>query len=88
MQERRHTNITYLPFAISVRELIQQVQKRKPGILTPSDEWVRLEFCPENPQHKSSFKHTDKLNIKYMVQQRQMQSRHLIQNTLMCITHT
>ena len=48
VQERRHDNIAYLPFTISIRELIERVQKRKPGILTPSEEWVRLKLCPEN----------------------------------------
>ena len=33
--ERRH-----LPFAISIRELIEQVKQRKPEIITPSEEWV------------------------------------------------
>ena len=47
-QERRQCDIAYLPFAISIRALIEQVQKRKHGTLTPSEEWVRLQFCPEN----------------------------------------
>ena len=76
VQERRHCNVTYLPFRISIWELIEQVQKRKPGILTPSEECVRLQFCPKNPRHKSSFKPTGRSNIKYMVLERQMRSEH------------
>ena len=41
VHERRHSNVLYLPFAISVRELIYKVKKRKPDIRTPSEEWVR-----------------------------------------------
>ena len=76
MQERSHGDIAYLPFAISIKELTQQVQKRKPGIFIPSEEWVRLQFCPKNPRHKSSFKHTGRFNIKYIVQWRPLQSEH------------
>ena len=68
MQERSHGDITYLPFSISIRELTEQVQKRKPGIFTPSEEWARLQFCPKNARHKSSFKYTGRFNIKYIVQ--------------------
>ena len=75
-QERRHGDIAYLPFAISTRELIDRVQRRKPGILVPSEEWVRLQFSPENPCHKSTIKHTGRFKIKYMVQRRQMRSEH------------
>ena len=78
----------YLLFAISVRELIEWVQKRKPGILTPSEEWVRLQFYPENLQHKSSFKHTGRFNINTWFNRDKYQVSILIQSTLMCITHT
>ena len=45
-QERKHSHVKYLPFVISIRELIEQVLKRKPGILTPSEEWVSSSKAP------------------------------------------
>ena len=46
VQERKHSGVKYLPFVISIRELIEHVQKRKPGILTPSEEWVTSSKAP------------------------------------------
>lgn len=48
VHERRHGTYLYLPFAISIRELIDRVRKRKPDIAFPSEEWVRLQFVPSN----------------------------------------
>ena len=41
--ERRHGNISYLLFAISVCELVDRVKSRKPNIDVPSTEWVHLQ---------------------------------------------
>ena len=49
VHKRRHGTYHYLPFAISTRELIEQVKRQKPGITTPSEEWVRLHFTLKNP---------------------------------------
>ena len=76
VQERRHDSVLYLPFAISIRELIDRVRKRKPDIAIPSDEWVRLQFSPKNPYSKNAMKHTGRFPIKFMVQRRQMRSEH------------
>ena len=46
VQERKHSGVKYLPFVISIRELIEHVQKRKPGILIPSEEWVTSSKAP------------------------------------------
>ena len=40
VHERRHGNILYLLFAISVCELVDRVKSRKPNIDVPSTEWV------------------------------------------------
>ena len=36
VQERRHGSFLYLPFVISIRELIGRIMKRRPAILVPS----------------------------------------------------
>ena len=36
VQERRHGSTAYLPFAISIRELVERIKIRKPGIVAPS----------------------------------------------------
>ena len=38
VHERRRGTYHYLTFAISIRELIEQVKQRKPDITTPSEE--------------------------------------------------
>ena len=43
VHERRHGNILYLLFAISVCELVDRVKSRKPNIDVPSTEWVHLQ---------------------------------------------
>ena len=77
VHERRHGDTSYLPFAISIRELIERVKRRKPAILSPSEEWVRLQFNPSNPYSNNALKHTGRFPIKYMVQRRQMRSDHV-----------
>ena len=76
VQERRHGTVLYLPFAISVRELIERVKKRKPDVKTPSEEWVRLQFQPKNPCSLASMAHTGRFDIKYQVQRRQLRGNH------------
>lgn len=76
VHERRHGSHLYLPFAISVRELIEKVKKRKPDVKVPSEEWVRLQFQPENPFSLSAMAHTGRFNIKFQVQRRQMRANH------------
>ena len=76
VHERRHESVLYLPFAISIRELIERVKKRKPEIAVPSAEWVRLQFSPKNPYCENAMKHTGRFPIKFIVQRRQMRSEH------------
>ena len=66
----------YLPFAISIRKLVERVVKRRSGIDVPSLEWVRLQFTPTNPYTNSALKYTSRFEIKFMVQRRQMRSDH------------
>ena len=51
VHERHHGNQSYLPFTISVRELVKRVKSHKPNIDVLSAEWVRLQFSPQNPIH-------------------------------------
>ena len=76
VDDRRHTQITHLARAISVRDLISQVESRcSPGTPIPSNEWVRLQFWPKTPA-KRKLGYTGKFKIKYMVQQRQWRHSH------------
>ena len=68
VHERRHGNESYLPFAISIRELVDRVKRRRPDIAVPSHEWVRLQFSPTNPHADSAMKYTARFEIKYMAQ--------------------
>ena len=38
VQERRHETHLYLPFVVSIRELIDRIKERKPEIKVPSEE--------------------------------------------------
>ena len=80
VQERRHGSFSYLPFVISIRELIDRVMKRpgpaRPGILVPSAEWVRLQFAARNTYHRSALFHTGRFDMKFQVQRRQTRSQH------------
>ena len=51
VHEHHHGNQSYLPFTISVRELVKRVKSHKPNIDVLSAEWVRLQFSPQNPIH-------------------------------------
>ena len=55
----------------------EQVATRcPPGTAVPSKEWLRLQFWPKNPRKKSSLQYTGRLNVKYMIQQRQFRNDH------------
>ena len=64
VQERRHSGVLYLPFTISIRELVERVVKRRPGIDVPSLEWVRLQLTPTNPYTNSALKYTSRFKFK------------------------
>ena len=50
VDERRHVQVSHLAWAISLRDLIEQVQLRcDPGVAIPCQEWVRLQFWPKTP---------------------------------------
>ncbi|XP_065929132.1 uncharacterized protein [Magallana gigas] len=77
VHERRHTDTQYMPFAMSVEDLRNQIIKRLPeGTPAPSTSWIRLNFCPSNPMHNSAQNYTGKFNVKFAVQQRLLRVQH------------
>ena len=68
VHERRHDSATYLTKALSVRDLVEQVSKKcPPGTPIPSQEWVRLQFCPRNPRTKTAALYRKRLPVKMAV---------------------
>lgn len=77
VDDRRHDIFQHLAVAISTRDFRNQVLKIcPPNIPIPSVQWIRLQFWPKNPTHKSSMQFTSKLPIKFMVQARQLRCNH------------
>ena len=77
VHERRHGQTTYMAKAISVRDLVQQVSQMCPGEPLPSEQWVRLQFCPRNPRAKVASQYTSQFNVKMMIQKRQFRHDHI-----------
>ena len=77
VDDRRHGEHTHLAKAISVRDLLEQVRKRCPeGTLCQSKQWLRLQFWPKNPTSKTALQYTGKLDVKFMIQSRQLRVQH------------
>ncbi|XP_060585359.1 uncharacterized protein LOC132741240 isoform X2 [Ruditapes philippinarum] len=78
VHERRHTDASYMPFAISITDLRDQILERLPsGSAAPSPSWIRLNFLPSNPYVKSALNYTGRYNVKYAVQQRLLRAQHV-----------
>ena len=77
VNERRHGTVVYMAKAISVRDLIQEVSKLCPGECIPSEQWVRLQFCPRNPRAKVASQYKSQFNVKMMIQKRQFRLNHI-----------
>ena len=67
VHERRYGTFHYLPFAISVREQIEQVKQRRSDITMPSEDGIQLQFTPKIPIQHEHLDTQDKfqLNIQY-----------------------
>ena len=77
VDDRRHSTITHMACAISVRDLVDQVKARCPeGTKIPCTSWVQLQFWPKTIHAKSSIHYTGKLDIKFMIQTRQFRKSH------------
>ena len=77
VHERRHGTVTYIAKAISVRDLVQEVAKICPGHPVPTEQWVRLQFCPRDPRSKTAVKYRSQFNVKMMLQKRQFRHHHV-----------
>jgi hypothetical protein len=76
----------FLPVAISVRDLKEQVLQRlnqshpdgldAAGIKIPSDNWIAFQFSPKHPFHAASLYYTGALQIKHKVQARTLRAHH------------
>ncbi|RIB15445.1 hypothetical protein C2G38_2192330 [Gigaspora rosea] len=77
VNDRRHGNILYMPWFISIRDLQKSIIQRltlrygdplPDSICIPSLEWIRLQFWPTNSTVNRAIKHTGRFKIKYQVQ--------------------
>ena len=71
-----------MPLALSVRDLHEIIIERLKilhndplpfTIHIPSEEWIRLQFCPTNATTTQSIHHTGQFNVKFKVQSRLLQ---------------
>jgi hypothetical protein len=73
VQERRHGEMLYLAKAISIKDLHMRVKERMPNdAKIPSVKWLRYQFQPMNPRANTSKYYKGDINIKMMVQKRQV----------------
>ena len=71
--DRRHGEQLYLAKAVSFRDLHRQVKEIVPqGTKIPSVKWLRYQFQPINPHANTSKFYKGSMNIKMMVQRRQV----------------
>ena len=77
VHKRRHSEITYMAKAISVRDLIQEVAKTCLGEPVPSEQWAHLQFCPRNPRAKTTSQYRSQFMVKMMVQKHQFRHHHV-----------
>lgn len=77
VHERRTTNMLYLPFAMSVEDLRNQILERLPeGAEAPSLSWIRLNFSPSNAYLNSAKNYTGRFKVKFAIQQRLVRVQH------------
>ncbi|CAC5400126.1 unnamed protein product [Mytilus coruscus] len=74
--DRRH-NVSHLSQWISLDELIKISSKKCPeGTQIPSKSLVRLQFAPKNPYTRAALNFTEKIQVQYKIQRRQLRSAH------------
>ena len=77
VDDRRHSSVTHIAKAISVRDLREKVVERCPSDTpVPSDEWIRLQFSPVCLSSHTSLRYTGRLQVRHRVQQRQWRKQH------------
>ena len=83
-QERRHGEQTYLPVAISVRDLIDKVKEINPNVPVPSESWILLQFTPKDNRRHAAVNYTSRFNIVYKIQSISHHSNH--EDTSFCMS--
>ncbi len=87
VDDRRHGEHTHLVKAISAGDLLEEVSKRCPeGTAIPSKQWLRLQFWPKKPTNKTALQYTGKLDVKFMIQLRQLRKSH--EDSHYCALHS
>ncbi|XP_063434558.1 uncharacterized protein LOC134715936 [Mytilus trossulus] len=77
VNERRRGQELYLPMAISLEDLRNQIVKRLPNDTPiPCTETIRLQFQPNSAFQKSALKYSCRFNVKFRVQTRQARVSH------------
>ena len=77
VDDRRHSQITHIAHALSVRDLREQVASRCPADTPiPSRSWIALQFWPRNAHAKARAHYTGRFAVKYMIQARQFRKEH------------
>ena len=83
VDERRHGEVCHMPIAISICHLrnmiLERLQQKHPDstkLVVPSEEWIRLQFWPQNPYFSSALRYTGRFDVKYCVQSRQLRKNH------------
>ena len=77
VDDKRHSNVTHMASAISVRDLLQQVTIRcPPSTPLPSRSWLSLQFWPKSSHNHSKIHYTGRYFVKYMIQARQFRKNH------------
>jgi hypothetical protein len=77
VHERRQNEIAYMPFAISVHDVREQVLSRiLPNSAAPTTSWIRLNFFPADGFINSAAQYTGKFKVTHAVQQRLLRVHH------------
>lgn len=77
VDDRRHTEVTHLATAISIRNLWERVAQRLPtDTPIPGQEWLRLQFWPKTKHAMKTLHYIGRLKIWFMIQQRQFRKHH------------
>ncbi|CAG8577073.1 6206_t:CDS:10 [Gigaspora margarita] len=77
VNEKQHGTILYISLVLSIRDLCETIVDRLKAIYNnsipseiniPSDEWIRLQFCPSNATTTRAIYYTGRFNVKFKVQ--------------------
>ena len=69
VDERRHGDTPHMPFAVSIcqlREIVERLKQKFPDSISPipSIEWICLQFWPSNQYTDQESRYTGPFNIK------------------------